>query len=241
MPFDLQLTLLRHGRTSANERHLYAGSTDVALSDAGISDARRSGICDSCGLVYVSPLLRARQTARICFPNARQVVCDGLREMDFGAFEGRSADDMADDADYRRWVDSNCTLPCPGGESRAQLICRAGQPKRCDRRPWRHHHGRARGVRPARRAGRRVPLLLVAGRQLRGLSGACAPRARWPRVRPPRALRCPAGHPLGCFVCANRPLPEFLPGIRWLQASSCSKMTSHDDKRLCQTIMPMGG
>ena len=124
MPFDLQLTLLRHGRTSANERHLYAGSTDVALSDAGISDARRSGICDSCGLVYVSPLLRARQTARICFPNARQVVCDGLREMDFGAFEGRSADDMADDADYRRWVDSNCTLPCPGGESRAQLICR---------------------------------------------------------------------------------------------------------------------
>lgn len=127
MPFDLQLTLLRHGRTSANERHLYAGSTDVALSDAGISDARRSGICDSCGLVYVSPLVRARQTARICFPNARQVVCDGLREMDFGAFEGRSADDMADDADYRRWVDSNCTLPCPGGESRALLICRVSR------------------------------------------------------------------------------------------------------------------
>ena len=44
--------------------------------------------------------------------------------MDFGAFEGRSADEMADDADYRRWVDSNCTLPCPGGESRAQFICR---------------------------------------------------------------------------------------------------------------------
>ena len=124
MPFDLQVTLLRHGRTSANDRHLYAGSTDVGLSDAGISDARRSGICDSYALVYVSPLLRARQTARICFPHARQVVCDGLREMDFGAFEGRSADEMADDADYRRWVDSNCTLPCPGGESRAQFICR---------------------------------------------------------------------------------------------------------------------
>lgn len=127
MTSGLQLTLLRHGRTSANERHLYAGSTDVALSDAGISDARRSGICDSCGLVYVSPLVRARQTARICFPHARQIVCDGLREMDFGAFEGRSADEMADDADYRRWVDSNCTLPCPGGESRAQLICRVSK------------------------------------------------------------------------------------------------------------------
>ena len=55
------------------------------------------------------------------FPQAKQVVVAGIQEMDFGAFTGRSADEMADDEAYRAWVDSWCETQCPQGESRAQF------------------------------------------------------------------------------------------------------------------------
>ena len=32
--------LIRHGKTEANERHLYCGSTDLPLSDAGIAEQK---------------------------------------------------------------------------------------------------------------------------------------------------------------------------------------------------------
>ena len=44
--------------------------------------------------------------------------------MDFGAFAGRSADDMENDPDYQAWVESWCTLPCPGGEAREEFTDR---------------------------------------------------------------------------------------------------------------------
>ena len=31
----MKLILIRHGNTEANEKHLYCGSTDLSLSDAG--------------------------------------------------------------------------------------------------------------------------------------------------------------------------------------------------------------
>ena len=32
--------LIRHGKTRANEKHLYCGSTDLSLSDAGKEELR---------------------------------------------------------------------------------------------------------------------------------------------------------------------------------------------------------
>lgn len=74
--------------------------------------------------VYVSPARRARQTAEILFPQADQIIIPGLREMDFGVFEGRSWREMSEDADYRRWVDGGCEGQCPGGEDRASFTAR---------------------------------------------------------------------------------------------------------------------
>lgn len=118
---------MRHGRIPANEGHCYAGSLDEPLSEGGRCDALRAGVHPEVGRVYVSPRLRARQTASICFPSARQVVVEGLAEMDFGDFEGRSADEMyGHDADYTRWVDGGCLAPCPNGESRDGFTARVG-------------------------------------------------------------------------------------------------------------------
>ena len=48
--------------------------------------------------------------------------------MDFGVFEGRTYDEMKDDAAYCAWLDSECESACPNGESKAvfcKRVCRA--------------------------------------------------------------------------------------------------------------------
>lgn len=112
----MELLLIRHGKTAGNVQKRYVGRTDEPLCAEGVEHARGTGTDDTVTRVYVSPMKRARETAAIKFPKAEQIVCADLREMDFGDFEGRTADEMAADADYRRWVDGNCTGPCPNGE-----------------------------------------------------------------------------------------------------------------------------
>jgi len=106
--------LIRHGETVYNAEKRYQGKSDIPLSEAG-----RAGLCPSDfrpDKVYVSPLSRARETAELLFPEAELIAADDLREMDFGAFEGRNYLEMAEDVDYRRWVEGGCVDRCPGGE-----------------------------------------------------------------------------------------------------------------------------
>ena len=117
----VRVVIMRHGSTTANEAHEYAGSRDVSLTPKGEEQAEAAGVCPQVDYVYVSPLKRARRTADICFPGARQIQVANLREMNFGVFEGRSADDMEHDPAYRAWVEGFCEDRCPGGECRAEL------------------------------------------------------------------------------------------------------------------------
>lgn len=114
----MRVLLLRHGATAGNGLHRYIGRTDEPLSPAGVRETEAAGRDPSLSFVYVTPLLRTRQTAKILFPNAEQIIVDGLQEMDFGDFEGKSAYEMASDPDYRSWVEGGCLGTCPGGESR---------------------------------------------------------------------------------------------------------------------------
>lgn len=124
----MSVTMLRHSITTDNEQRLYSGSrSNCALSAKGRELAESRGADPSVGLVYVTPMLRTAQTASILFPKAMQVVVPGLTEMDFGDFEGRSADQMEHDAAYRAWVDSMCEDACPNGESRATFVERTNQ------------------------------------------------------------------------------------------------------------------
>ena len=110
------LHLIRHAQTFANEEGRYIGITDIPISEKGREKALRLAQDKGVQIVFVSPLLRARQTAEILFPDARQIIVDGLREMDFGTFEGKNATEMRDDADYVKWVDEGALSACPGGE-----------------------------------------------------------------------------------------------------------------------------
>lgn len=113
----MRVWLLRHGATVYNYERRYQGWLDAPLSPQGLSALRRADFDP--GVVYVSPMLRSRQTAAVLFPEAELAEVPDLREMDFGAFEGRSAQELADDPAYRAWVEGGCIDQTPGGESRA--------------------------------------------------------------------------------------------------------------------------
>ena len=83
--------LLRHGETVYNAQRRYQGAQDVPLSAQG-RRLRPAGV--ELPAVSVSPLTRAAESAALLFPGARLVPVEGLQEMHFGAFEGRSAQEM---------------------------------------------------------------------------------------------------------------------------------------------------
>ena len=115
----MRVYLLRHGATAFNAEHRYLGKTDIPLTTEGLKELCRADISPE--IVYVSPMLRAKQTAAALFPKAKQIEVSGLQEMDFGAFEGRNYIEMEHDAAYRAWVDGGCVGQTPGGESKAEF------------------------------------------------------------------------------------------------------------------------
>lgn len=119
----MRLVLLRHGRTAANEQHLYCGATDVALSEAGRMQLlqRREHVRypEAGGLLKItSGMLRTDETLRILYGVEPDLRLSGLREMHFGRFEMHSYEQLKGDADYQKWImDESGTVSTPGGES----------------------------------------------------------------------------------------------------------------------------
>ena len=111
---------------------------DTPLSPEGVRALRPADF--SPATVYVSPLRRAVQTAQTLFPAAALVTVGDLAEMDFGDFDGRTADEMAEDPAYRAWVEQGCSTRCPNGERRAEFCSRRGRRGR----PGKPRHRRAR-------------------------------------------------------------------------------------------------
>ena len=82
----MKVYLLRHGQTEYNVDKRYQGTRDIPLSEKGRAALRRADIEPD--TVYVSPLCRAVDTARVLFPAARLVPVHDLREMCFGISRG---------------------------------------------------------------------------------------------------------------------------------------------------------
>lgn len=83
--------LIRHGETTANAGGIIAGITDVPLTAQGRDQARALAGRPWPGdiAVYASPLERARETAQLALPGRQVRLHPGLRERDWGVFEGR--------------------------------------------------------------------------------------------------------------------------------------------------------
>ena len=120
-----QILLVRHGKTIANEKHLYCGSTDWPLCEEGRESlVRKRGIYGgNWESFYTSGLIRTGETLELLFGEQDEVTQEpDLREMDFGVFEGRSYAMLREDPAYQKWLSGdNGKNICPGGESGAQM------------------------------------------------------------------------------------------------------------------------
>ena len=118
--------LVRHGATEWSVSGQHTGRTDLPLTDEGRLQAERLGARlagERFALVLVSPLTRARETARITgFGDVGEVDPD-LVEWDYGAYDGLTA------AEIRRvrpgWTPWHGGFP--GGETLEEVAARAGR------------------------------------------------------------------------------------------------------------------
>ena len=116
----MRVELIRHGLTASNLERRYPDRMDEPLCAMGREMIAEAG-CD-CSLVYATKLLRTQETAAILFPKASLVIRDGLEEMDFGRFGGKTSEELAMDPEYASWVESGCESTCPDGENK-KLFC----------------------------------------------------------------------------------------------------------------------
>ena len=114
----MTIYLIRHGKTSANEKHLYCGSTDLPLSDAGKEELRSVHYDIKNVRFLTSGMKRTNETLHILFGDVPYEVDSRFREVDFGIFEMQSFEQLKDTPDYQTWLtgdnDANIT---PNGES----------------------------------------------------------------------------------------------------------------------------
>lgn len=118
----MNIYLIRHGKTAANEQHLYCGSTDLPLSEQGKAELCKLKYHISCTRFMTSGMQRTNETLAILFGHVDHEIEPRFREVNFGAFEMHSYEQLKDRQDYQRWIsgDNEFNVP-PGGESGAQM------------------------------------------------------------------------------------------------------------------------
>lgn len=118
----LVVSLLRHGLTLENERKAYIGWLDSPLSEAGKQQLKTMDLSSlQAELIFSSPLSRCLETASILFPNAPIFSISELKEMHFGAWEGKTYEELKHNVRYRKWLTDIFHEPIEEGESFEQF------------------------------------------------------------------------------------------------------------------------
>ena len=118
----MTIYLIRHGKTEANEKWLYCGSTDLPLSEKGREEIREIHYNIPNVRFLTSGMKRANETLEILFGDVPYAVDSRFREVDFGIFEMQSYHEIKDTPEFQTWLtgDNEANVP-PGGESGLQM------------------------------------------------------------------------------------------------------------------------
>lgn len=102
------LTLVRHGESEANVRHMLSGWLDVNLTDKGrreLEILRNTVKYPASEIYFSSPLKRCIETSHILFPDAEPIVRDDFREINFRSMEGWILSSKEEiDAYFESWI-----------------------------------------------------------------------------------------------------------------------------------------
>ncbi len=112
--------LIRHGLTYQNLCREYQGSIlnyDILPeSQALIESRQKRGASPKINTLWASPLLRARRTAALYFPDMEMEYDNDLMEREFGRWDGKTHEGLLDDPEYRAFLASYGRTTPPGGE-----------------------------------------------------------------------------------------------------------------------------
>lgn len=118
---------IRHGSIDDTLAGKYIGITDAPLSDRGRMDLRKLDYeykYPGTQVVFTSPLKRCTETAKILYPEQNPLVIDNLSECNFGEWEGKTADELKNDPDFKKWLAGDSSVKPPRGESNADFTRR---------------------------------------------------------------------------------------------------------------------
>ena len=111
-----ELWLIRHGETEWSLSGQHTSRTDIPLTEHGrrrAEELRDFLKGTSFNAVFVSPMQRARETCDIAGFGSQAVIDDGLKEWDYGIYEGKTtAEIRAEVPGWSVWKD-----PIIGGET----------------------------------------------------------------------------------------------------------------------------
>jgi alpha-ribazole phosphatase len=128
----MNLYMIRHGQTAASRENRFSGSSDPPLTAVGEAMAEafaRAYASLTWESIYTSPMLRTRQTANALarLTNLQPVVEDGLREVDYGEWEGLVQEEVKArwPRAFEYWAADVASRGTPGGETAFQVAARA--------------------------------------------------------------------------------------------------------------------
>ena len=118
----MTIYLIRHGKTLANEKRLYCGSTDLPLSENGKTELQTLYYDIKNVRFLTSGMKRTNETLQILFGDVPFEIEPRFREVDFGIFEMHSYAQLQDTTEYQAWLtgDNQANVP-PQGESGEQM------------------------------------------------------------------------------------------------------------------------
>jgi probable phosphoglycerate mutase len=127
-----RIFLIRHGATVLSREDRFAGSSDVALSDAGWAQAEKLGqrlATETITAVYCSDMHRAIHTAEaVARPHGLTPIArPALREIDHGHWEGMIHQEVERrfTAEYQAWDADPLLAAPPGGETGLSVLARS--------------------------------------------------------------------------------------------------------------------
>ena len=117
---------MRHGESEANKALVFAGcGFNAQLDEKGVEQARRFAEYAvknyQIDAVYTSPLDRAYNTANACarLLGLEPIICEGVREIYAGAWEGMLVSDIRNKypEEFSVWCNDIANCRCTDGES----------------------------------------------------------------------------------------------------------------------------
>lgn len=133
----MKIVFIRHLPTPGNEKRQYIGSTDEDLSERAAAEFRKmykehkGEMYPPVQYVIASPMKRCIQTAELIWPGHEIITEPMLRECGFGAYERKTYEELKDEPEYIRWLESGGMTAFPGGEDQMEFRrrCAAGVEK----------------------------------------------------------------------------------------------------------------